>query len=292
MHASTAKDWPIGVTAVMLPSLDFDEQLALCAEAGVTHYVFRPRVIAPEQRDKPYSPWGNHKFDLTPIRLAEEGRKLGDKVRDAGLEPFGTVPAALADDEETMLKLHFAGAAAAGCACVRVNPPNYPEQLFDYEQYLDDTIEHYRRAVALARQVGIKIVIEMHARTSAASPGLARLIVERFDPADLGLILDLPNAAFEGYIRAPLAVSTVAEWIDHVHVGGGRLVDAGRDARGFLRNQRKMTPLTESGTYVPEWIDMLKQLDRRPPLVIEDFTEGVPDADRLRNTAAQVRSLL
>jgi len=285
-------DFPLGVTAVMLPSLDFAAQLALCSELGLTHYVFRPRVIPDDQRGKPPSPWGFHEFDLTPARLAREGAQLAQQVRDAGLIPFGTVPASLADDDDDALKLHFAGAAAAGCGCVRVNPPRYPERVFDYERFLGETIDHYRRAVELARPVGVKIVIEMHCRTLATGPGLARLIVQHFDPAQLGVILDLPNAALEGYVHAPLAVSAVADWIDHLHVGGAWLVDDGRDEKGFRRMKRQMTSLADSGLYVPQWIDALRQLGRRLPLIIEDYTPGVPDAQRLRTTTEQLRRLV
>ena len=35
----------LGVTGVMLPELDFDEQIALCRSLGITRYQYRPRVI-------------------------------------------------------------------------------------------------------------------------------------------------------------------------------------------------------------------------------------------------------
>lgn len=291
MAASTS-DWPIGVTAVMLPSLDFDEQLALCAELGVTHYVFRPRLIPDDQRDKAPSPWGLHRFDLTPQRLADEGAQLAERIRAAGLIPFGTVPFATADNDDPTLKLHIAGAAAAGCANVRINPPPYPDTLFDYEKYLSEAIEHYRRAVALAKPHGLKIVIEMHRFTATTGPGLARLLVQHFEPSELSVILDLPNAAFEGFVNPPLSISAVAPWIDQLHVGGGRMLEDGRDDKGFLKMQAKMTALVDSGLYVPQWIDLIKQLDRRPPLIIEDYSTEPGDADRLRNTVEQLRRLL
>ena len=79
----------LGVTAVMLPELDFDEQIALCRAEGVKYYQYRPRVIRPEQRDKPYHSHGRHKFDLTPDRLLTEGAALTARLRSAGLNPGG-----------------------------------------------------------------------------------------------------------------------------------------------------------------------------------------------------------
>ena len=85
---------PLGVTAVMLPELDFADQIALCRECGVTHYSIRPRIIADDQQDQPYSSHGNHKFDLTPARLVEEGAAIRAQLASAGMTPFGTLPAA------------------------------------------------------------------------------------------------------------------------------------------------------------------------------------------------------
>jgi len=44
--------FPLGVTAVMLPELDFPEQLALLKKHGVTHYSLRPRNIPPGEVGK------------------------------------------------------------------------------------------------------------------------------------------------------------------------------------------------------------------------------------------------
>ena len=223
----------LGVTAVMLHELDFEQQLALCRELGVTHYVYRPRVIGDKARGQPTSDWGNHRFDLTPRRLLEEGPRLRVAVEGAGLVPFATVPRLTADADDQALALHFDGAAAAGAARVRVNPPAYPKEAFDFEAYLAQTIGHYQRAAVLAKTRGVKPVIEMHGGTSACGPGLARWIVREFDPAELGVILDLPNAVKEGYVEPRLAVSAVGPWIDHLHVGGARRTEGRRDERGF-----------------------------------------------------------
>ncbi|MCC6679983.1 MAG: sugar phosphate isomerase/epimerase [Phycisphaeraceae bacterium] len=290
----TTTRWPLGVTAVMLSSLDFDQQIALCRELGVTHYVYRPRIIADDQRDKPFSNWGNHKFDLTPARLLKQGAQLTQRLRQAGLQPFGTVPNATADDDSQAIQLHMAGAAAAGCTRVRVAPPRYPQGLFDYGEYLARTIECFKQVVAVARPMGIKPVIEMHANSAATSPGLSRLIVQSFDPAELGLILDLPNAAIEGYVSPDLAVSAVADWIDHLHVGGAKRTDGERDEHGYLRGGREFCALVDNPIGVPAWLNVLAQLDRPIPLIIEDYRGGggKDDAERLRQSVEQLRRLL
>lgn len=285
--------FPLGVTAVMLPELDFQEQVALCRELGVTHYSLRPRVIADDQRDKPFSPWGNHKFDLTPARLIREGAQLKAQLAAAGLVPFGTVPAATVDQPDDALREHFHGAAAVGAGRVRVATPSYPRnERFDYPRKLDETVAHYRRAVALAKPMGLKIVIETHRGSLAASPALAWNICRHFDPSDLGVIFDLANFNGEGGLVPNLAVCVMDPYIDHVHIGGMHAIYSDYDAHGFRKVEFHMSPLTESHLYMPDWIAALGRLGRAIPLVIENFTPNMTGASRLRQTVGDLKRLL
>ena len=284
---------PLGVTGVMLPELDFDEQLALCARLGVTHYVFRPRYIPEGKRDQPYHSHGNHKFDLTPERLRDEGQRLGQQVRDAGLVPFGTVPALTSDADPETIELALEGAAAAGCGNVRLAPQPYPrQQLFDYNAFNGTLLEQYGRATELARSFGIKLVIEMHAGNVAITPGLAWQIVRHFDPRELGVIIDLPNFAREGAVNPWLCISVLADWVDHCHFGGNRRVQGEYDEHGFRQGGAMMCPLTESDISIPEWVRALAALEREVPLIVEDFTANMSGATRLEIDAQAGHRLL
>ena len=291
---SHAELLPLGVTAVMLPELDFDEQIELCRRLGVTHYVYRPRQIPDNARDKPWSNWGNHKFDLTPARLRDEGAELAGRLRQAGLVPWTTVPRLATDiDDEQELEVHLAGAAAGGCPSVRVMPTPYPRgELFDYDAYLPKARQDLARVVERAGDHGLKVVIEMHVGTTACSPGLARLLVEEFDPARLGVILDLPNHASEGAISANLAISVLRDWIDHCHIGGARRTQGEYDALGFRNAGRLMCPITEGDLHIPTWLNLLGQLGRPVPLVIEDYTPNVPGPLRLESNATALQRAL
>ncbi|MEX0776806.1 MAG: TIM barrel protein [Phycisphaeraceae bacterium] len=283
---------PVGVQAVMLPELDFPEQLSLMRELGLTHYALRPRVIAADQRDKPYSNWGNHKFDLTPQRLVDEAAALRRQLDAAGIVPFGTVPSASIADADDVLTLHLRGAAEVGAGRVRINPPPYPRGYFDYPATLDQTLKRYEQVITLARPFGQKIVIETHCRSLAASPALAWNIVRHFDPQDLGVIFDLPNFAREGQLQPGLAVSILARHTDHLHVGGGQRVSAGYDAHGCRTIADQFCPLSESDLNFPTWLKTLREAGVAVPLMIEEFTPGVPAALRLRQTAAMIQRVL
>lgn len=280
---------PLGVTAVMLPELEFDEQLALCNEVGVTHYSIRPRIIPDDQRDKPYGNWGNHKFDLTPKRLLAEAKQIRKQLDAAGLTPHGTVPGASVVDSDDDLKVHFEGAATVGAGCVRVAPQRYPEGAFDYQKELAKVVDQYGRVIGIAKSYKVKVVIETHCYSFATSPALALNICKNFTPAEIGTIFDIANFSIEGNLVPNLAVAVLGEYIDHVHIGGGKRVTTGYDAAGFRTLGRTMTPMTETDLYIPDWLKALDEAGRHVPLVIEDFTPSVPGAERLRAAAAALK---
>lgn len=281
----------LGVNAVMLPELDFAQQIELCVSAKVKHYQYRPRVIAAEQRDKPYSFWGNHKFDLTPERLLAEGKALTSQLRSAGMEPWGTAPALNVDATDEQLLLHFRGAAAAEAKCVRCNPPAYPKGIFDYPAYLEQTLARYRHAVGLASPLGIKLVIETHSGTASCSPSLAWNICRHFEPRQLGLIMDIANFHREGELNPYLAVSILRDHIDCVHIGGSLREKAKRDEYGCAVTTWAFCDLRDADSYIPTWIAALKTAGLKAPLIIEDYEASVSSEGRLRRCAQLLHKL-
>ncbi len=283
---------PLGVTGVMLPELDLAEQLSVCAELGLTHYVIRPRVIADKAVGQPYHSHGNHKFDLTPTRFAERGAAIGEQIRAAGLVPFCTVPQENADAPDESHELNFRGAAAAGFTRVKITPINYPKELFDYPEYLKRAVARYRALCDLAKPYNLKVIIEMHQGNGASSPGLARLMLQPFDPAELGVIVDLPNYAREGFVEPRLALSVLEPWIDHVHLGGLRLVKGERDELGYVKTWGEMCALVDADLHIPTWLGLLSRLGREVPLIIEDYEKGMTGEEKLRRAVKQVTPVL
>jgi len=288
----------LGVTAVMLPDLDFPEQVDLCASLNVTHYVYRPRVVPDDQRGKGFNNnWGEHKFDLTPERLAHEGHKLADQLEAAGLTPFGTVPSTANADDDDRFKLHLDGAAAGRARNLRIGLPGLPNEVFDYDQHIQDCREKIARMLDLAQPYDLKLVIEMHAGMAAIDPAAARDLCDGFDPNRLGLIFDLPNFSRQGIRHAALTVSAARPFIDQAHVGGwtyqtADLAQRPRDEQGFATPAGTMCPLDDNDLHAPTWLRLLHDACPHAPLVIEDYTPNRPGADRLTDSAAAVRRAL
>jgi sugar phosphate isomerase/epimerase len=283
----------LGVTGVMLPELDFQEQIKLCVELGVKYYQYRPRVIAEQNRDKPFSYWGNHKFDLTPQRLVAEGAELTRHLRQAGLEPWGTVPLSTINSPDDVLKLDVEGAVLAQAKCMRCNPPPYPlDQIFDYDEYLKKTIERYAQVVEkISRPAGIKLIIETHQRSGAASPTLAWNLCRHFPPGDVAALLDLANFSREGEIRANLGVSILRSYIDSIHIGGGKRVPKEPDQFGSKQLAFESCAMQEGDLHMPTWLRAVRDAGLSPPLIIEDYSKGT-SPQRLAREVQYLHSVL
>lgn len=284
---------PLGVTGVMLPELDLDEQIALCRETGVTHYSIRPRIIPEQWVGKPWGNWGNHKFNLTPQRFYDEAEEINKKLVDAGITPCGTVPNLPVGSDADTLKFHFEAAARAKAGAVRVQPPSYPrDEAFDYNKLVDETVSLYKKAVEIAKPLGIKIVIEMHRGTHVCAPGIAMNVCRHFEPSELGVIFDIANFSGEGEVNPNLAVNVLGDYIDHAHLGGGRRTFGEYDESGCRKPVHVMTKMSEGDLYIPAYLAALARLGRVIPLIIEDYTPNISGAERLRDSAASLSRIL
>jgi sugar phosphate isomerase/epimerase len=207
--------------------------------------------------------------------------------------PCGTLPAVRVDDADEAIALHLRGAAEASAGRMRLDPPLLPPFPFDCRAFLERAASRYEEvARKLARPLGIRLLVETHAGSIAASPGLAWALVGRLDPRDIGVILDLGNLAREGELGPGLAVSVLKDSIDCVHVGGSRRVVVGSDERGCKRLESQFCSMEESDLHIPSWIAALRAAAIAPPLIVEDFSPGMSGADKLRRCARLLHSIL
>lgn len=283
----------MGVTAVMLPELEFEEQVQLCVDLGVHYYQYRPRVIPESEGDAPWGNWGNHKFDLTPKRFLAEGADLTRALREAGMEPWGTVPALSVDAPDDELRMAFEAAAKAEAHSVRVAPPGYPGEPFDYLAMLGRVTESFARVIdELSAPLGIRVIIETHSHSFATSPALALNICREFPPSKIGVIFDMANFSREGEVAPTLAVSVLKDYIDCVHIGASRRIVSDIDEYGSRKVAHQMCTLSEGDLYVPDWIRAIAAAGIDPPLIIEDYTPNMPGAVRLAQSAQYLARVL
>ncbi|MBI4026675.1 MAG: sugar phosphate isomerase/epimerase [Verrucomicrobia bacterium] len=124
-------------------------------------------------------------------------------------------PQSLDDKEGGSLLLEAASALRS--RMVRLSAPIYREGS-SAREVLRQVSAALGRWTPLARERGIKILVETHSGNVTCSPELALRVMEEFDPHDVGVILDPANMVIEGMLSWKLAISLLGPYLAHVHV--------------------------------------------------------------------------
>ena len=95
----------ISATTVMMPEFDLRETAELLVKLGFDGAEWRCRQIPEGQRDRPYSPWGNVKNDLSPDNIAVRGGELMAASEELGLAVAGLATNMGADELDEVRKV-------------------------------------------------------------------------------------------------------------------------------------------------------------------------------------------
>jgi sugar phosphate isomerase/epimerase len=107
-------------------------------------------------------------------------------------------------------------AAGLGAGYVRVFAPASRGGPFADE--LQAARDEIARAVELAVEHGLALLIETAPATLAPSTTLARALVEGHDPARAGVLWDPANGVIEGLMPSALAIAELGPYLQQVHI--------------------------------------------------------------------------
>ena len=130
----------------------------------------------------------------------------------------------------------------------------------------------------LSRQMGVKALIEMHHGTIAASASAALRLVERFDPARIGVIHDCGNMVYEGHEDYRRGLELLGPYLGHVHVKNAAF---DRPAGGGVW-QPRWAPLRDGVVDFPALFAALNSVGYDGWIVVEDFSQASIPALPLR----------
>lgn len=191
---------------------------------------------------------------------------------------------------DEVISLHVRGVVAASAGRLILSPPELPDTPFNYSELLRNMRARYREIIeTITRPAGVKILIETHRGGLVCSPSLAMNLVDGFNPADTGLIVDLANFALEGAVAPTLAVAIMRDYVDCVHVGGARRVPAGVDGRGRRLWAEQFCEMGESSLDVSAWLNALFDAGLHVPLIVEDYRPNLTGEQKLREGVEFIR---
>jgi sugar phosphate isomerase/epimerase len=275
-------------TSVMMPELTMEEQTALLHRLGFDGIEWRVRRVPEEQRGKGYSEWGEHKNDLTPENFLDNAPHMKQVAGDCRLAIAGIASNAAATDLE-QVRLLAQGAQACGAPFLRVGCPKGYDGSQDYNELYEEAVEAYGKAVEVVAGFGVKAALEIHGHTIHPSASLAHRIVSNWDPAHVCVILDANNMVRDGFETTEIALELLGPYLGHVHVGGHRPLDKGRDDVGTVQWEWQGCPLGDGLYDYPRLLRKLKAVDYAGHISVEDFRPA-PLEDKLRSAIGYLKS--
>jgi sugar phosphate isomerase/epimerase len=149
------------------------------------------------------------------------------------------------------------------------------------------------RVQELGGRFGIKALIEMHMNMIAPSAGLARRLVEGFDPERIGVIFDPGNMVYEGYEQYRMGLEVLGEYLAHVHVKNAVWERNPNQKNATDPAWRTVSaPMREGFANWPQVIADLKSVGYDGWLSFEDFSQSAPTEELLADNIAYIKSLL
>lgn len=272
----------LAVYTVMLPTMTPSEAAAAAAGLGFDGIEWRVTRIPAAFRSESPTYFRNNLCTLSPTpEAAEEGRVVSDRY-DLGIPNLGTY-IEVGDLAATDEAMQFA--KAIGSPSIRVGTGVFQGS---YARSVRRAVDFLRSVESLAGQHGIKALIELHHGTITASAAQAIRLVEAFDPARVGVLYDTGNLVFEGYIDHRSAIEMLGSYLSLVHLKNARYVrnSAERSWQG------EWAPLDDGVANLASVVDALYASGYGGWLVIEDFSEGRSELEKLRFDFEYVKQLL
>lgn len=277
----------ISVFTVMLPELTPAEGAAALQRHGYSGVEWR---VSDEKRASGSAGrlafWGVNKCTLpSSEEAAAQARDLA-AAHGLAIPGLGTY-IDVGDLALTERAMRFA--QICGARNIRVNPGRWPDP--DGLSYADSFARATRfleGCQELARQYGVRAIVEMHHGTITCSATLAQRLVAPFDPDFIGVLHDAGNMAREGYEDYELGLQVLGPWLAHVHIKNARYVAP--EGGGVW--QAEWSPLEDG---VVDWdalFGALKRAGYEGWLGIEDFSGARPVDEALAHNIAFLQAAI
>jgi len=276
-------------TSVMLPQLTMEEQAQLLERLGFDGIEWRVRRVSDQARAQAFSEWGAHKNDLTPENFAANAPRMNQVAADHGLAIAGIASNPAANDLE-QIKLLAEGAAACGAPFVRVGCPRLYDGKVNYHLLYAEAVEAYGSAVEALSSFGVKAALEIHGGTIHCSASLAHRLVSHWPPEKVCVIYDPQNMVMDGFETTALALELLGAYVGHLHVGGHRPVEKGKDGTGTTQWEWPGCPMADGLYSFPRMLRKLKAMGYPHFISIEDF-RSLPVEEKLREGIEYLRAV-
>ncbi len=276
------------VFTVSMPEYTPQEAAGVLSELGYDGVEWRVTDQAESADGKPGF-WAGNRCTWPLATFEQDAPTIRAITESAGLEMpgLGTYPTCdnLADVEKAMK-----GAVALGVSQLRINVPNY-DGISSYLPLRDRSLSQYRDVAAMARQFGLRALVEIHHAKLLPSASAAASFVSAFDPAVVGVIHDAGNMVYEGHEAYRLSVEVLGPYLALVHLKNAQWLPGDIGPDGGRRWSATWAPVPYGIVDVPALFAAMRQVGYGGWVCLEDFSTVQPIRERLRDNLAYVKAV-
>ncbi|MCY3023106.1 MAG: sugar phosphate isomerase/epimerase, partial [Planctomycetota bacterium] len=182
------------------------------------------------------------------------------------------------------------GTAKLGAPQLRVGVPGYDGRS-NYLKIRDRAVGQYRDVAALARQYGLRALIEIHMGNITPSASAMASFVSHFDPRYVGVVHDAGNMAHEGYEQYRLGLEMLGPYLAHVHLKNALWQSVGTRADGSTDWRPASAPMRKGIVNLEALLQALYQVGYEGWVSFEDFSTDEPLAQRVRENLRYVKQV-
>ncbi|MBE9916522.1 sugar phosphate isomerase/epimerase [Paenibacillus donghaensis] len=260
----------LSVFTVVTPDLAPEELVRSAREAGLDGVEWRFKEVPAATAGEIPSFWGNNRCSIDPALSETEILKFKEITENEGLEVVGLTPY-LHEMKLDETEHAFHTARLLGAKMIRVGAAPY-NGTRSYPELFEANIRYLQEAERMAKQYGVKGVVETHHGTIAPSAGLAHRLVSHCDPDHIGVLYDPGNMVHEGYEHYRMGMQLLGPYLAHVHIKNARYVNDGRREDGTAKWRSEWAPMREGIIDFGRLLQDLKSVGYSGYLGIEDFS--------------------
>lgn len=280
----------LSVFTVVTPDLTPEQLVDAAKDAGIDGVEWRFKDVPDEVKGEAPSFWRNNLCSIDP-RLDQDGMLAFKQLTESrGLEVVSVTPYLNVDDLDATEHV-FSTAKLLGAKMIRVGVAGYNGTVA-YPHLYEKTVSYLKEAERLAKQYGVKGIVETHHNTIAPSAGLAHRLVSHCDPDHIGVLFDPGNMVHEGFENLKMGLELLGPYLAHVHVKNTLWKIDGKRSDGTVAWKSDWAPLRGGIIDFAQVIGYLKELGYDGYLGIEDFSGQYESKELLKTYAQYVKERL
>jgi sugar phosphate isomerase/epimerase len=271
-----------------MPELTPEEAVATLRELGYEGVEWRVADPTPSADGQPGF-WAGNRCTWPLSSFVEDAPRIAALTKSAGLAMPSLGTYARCSDLAAV-ELSMRGAAALGVSQLRITVPGY-DGGEPYVALRDAAQAQYRAVAELARQYGVRALIELHHGSILPSASAAALFLEGFDPATVGVIHDAGNMVHEGFESYRLGLELLGPFLAHVHLKNAQWRPAGARPDGSTQWRGDWAPIPKGIVDMPALFRALRSVGYDGWVSFEDFSTEQPLRERLRDNLAYIKAV-